>query len=285
MEHVAGLNLEQLLVRVRRLSPEKTGALLGKLCVVLQAAHDQGILHRDLSAPNLMITDPGTPRESLKVMDFGLARATGFYIAPEKLQGNPNSFGPGTPDYLAPEQIRGDEVNHRSDLYSVGAILFQMLTGRLPFHSAKTVSEIVQAHLNQSPPSFEEVGIFHLPAPIEAVVQRCLAKFPPDRPDSARELAELYGAALGQPIVKASDFVTTAAPRPAAAPSFDERDVLDRFEAWMPEQVAAMKLRGFVQAFGGEVLDSAPGVIRVRLRDGEAPAPQQGVWGWLKPAT
>src|SRR5439155_18695850 len=139
---------------------------------------DQGILHRDLSAANLMITDPGTPRESLKVMDFGLARASGFYIALEKLQGDANSVGAGTPDYLAPEQIRGDEVNHRSDLYRVGALLFQMLTGRLPFQRVKTASDIVLAQLNEAPPSFEEVGIFHIPAPIEALVHRCPAKFP-----------------------------------------------------------------------------------------------------------
>src|SRR5439155_13291883 len=124
------------------------------------------------------------------------------------------------------------------------------------------------------------------PAPIEAVVQRCLAKFPPERPGSARELADLYGTALGRPIVLARDFVGTTQ-RAAAVPSFDPRDVLDRFEAWMPEQIAAMKLRGFVEAVGGEVLESAPGMIRVRLRDGAAPAPalQQGFWGWLKPST
>src|SRR5207253_2508584 len=134
---------------------------LGQLCSVLQAAHESGLLHRDLTADNVMIVDAGSPNEKLKVLDFGLARSetSGPYFALGKLSGSGASIGGGTPDYVSPEQVRGDEIDHRSDLYSVGVMLFRMLTGRLPFEHVQGVEAILRAHTDLGPPTFAEVGV------------------------------------------------------------------------------------------------------------------------------
>jgi eukaryotic-like serine/threonine-protein kinase len=288
LEYVYGFSLAELLEQHGRLLPERAGAILGKLCLVLQAAHNQGILHRDLTAANLMIVDAGTDRESIKVMDFGLARlGGGFYIALEKLQGDGSSIGGGTPDYVCPEQIRGEEVDGRGDIYSVGVLLYKALTGRLPFEAAQDVAAILQAQREQPPPPFAEYGVVDVPDAIEAVVLHCLAKYPAERPQSARQLAEGFGEALGRPIVDPRAFEQASTPAGgagAAEPAYAPDAVIDQFEAWMPEQVAVMKLRGFVQGVGGEVIDSVPGLIRVRLPKSGAAAPAaKGFWNWLRP--
>jgi serine/threonine protein kinase len=285
LEYVYGLTLAELLEREPRLAPARVGAILGKLCIVLQAAHDQGILHRDLTAGNLMIVEPGTPRESIKVMDFGLARlGSGFYIAMERLQGDGNSIGGGTPDYVCPEQVHGDEVDGRGDLYSVGVLLYRALTGHLPFEAAQGVNAILEAHRDQRPPRFAAFNVFDVPPAIEAVVLRCLAKSPADRPQSARELAEEFGTSLGQSIADSGAFETTLVRRylrAEAEPRFAPGTVIDRFEAWMPEQIAAMKLRGFINGVGGEVVESLPGLIRVSLRNPDSAPPGPAPRGFL----
>jgi serine/threonine-protein kinase len=287
LEYVPGMTLEALLEREGRLQTRRVGPLLAGLCLVLQAAHDRGILHRDISSANVMIANAGTAHESVKVMDFGLARlGGGFYIALEKLQNADAGIGGGTPDYVSPEQVRGEEVDHRSDLYSVGVLLFEALTGHFPFESEREVQAILLAHRDKEPPSFMDVNTFGVPRPIEAVVRACLAKDPAARPQSARELAERFGAALGRPIIdpRAFDAQAAQAPPPEeATPAFAPDTVIDRFDAWMPEQIAVMKLRGFIQGVGGEVLESLPGLIRVRLR-GTAPEQPKGLSGWFKTA-
>src|SRR5262249_47383169 len=154
---------------------------LGQLCEVLQAAHAEGVIHRDLKPANLMVVDPDTPYELIKVMDFGLAKL----VAAEgghKITLTNSEFAVGTPGYMCPEQAHGDTMDNRGDLYSVGVILFEMLTGRLPFAGRSTM-DMLLAHATETPPSFEEVGAgAWVPPAIEAVVQGCLAKNPADRP-------------------------------------------------------------------------------------------------------
>jgi len=266
MEYVPGISLDEILGKDGALTPERAGRLLGQLCWVLQAAHGAGILHRDLSCANLMVVDPGTSSEQLKVMDFGLAQlGAGPYIPLEKLTGSGNSIGGGTPDYMCPEQIRGDAVDHRADLYSVGVVLFKMLTGRLPFGEFSVTADILLAHAEQPPPPFSAMNDRALPA-VEAVVRSCLAKFPCERPQSARELAERFQGALGQKII---EWEAAEESPPAASALRETRidlaDVLDQMEAWMPERIAVVKLRGFVHDMGGEIIESVPGLIRVKL--------------------
>jgi serine/threonine protein kinase len=195
MEYIRGVSLDQLLQRNGRLTPARVGRLLYQLCEVLQAAHGVGIVHRDLKPANLMVVDPDTPYELLKVMDFGLAKL----LTPDqmaKITQTHTEFAVGTPGYMCPEQARGEEMNGRGDLYSVGVILYELLTGRLPFADRSTM-DLLLAHVSEAPPPFSFASAaVQVPSAIERVVQKCLAKHPEDRPRGPRELAELYEAAL-----------------------------------------------------------------------------------------
>ncbi|MFO0969319.1 MAG: hypothetical protein U0793_27500 [Gemmataceae bacterium] len=212
-------------------------------------------------------------------MDFGLAglgASAGVYFAVDKLIGGRDTIGGGTPDFISPEQIRKEPVDQRSDLYGVGVLLFQVLTGRLPFADAKSVDDILLAHLQERPPLFADCGAADVPAKVEALVHRLLAKNPAERPGGARELAELFSAAAGFDIAPGETFAPQSdLADTSETPLLEDLDVLDRFDAWMPESIAIMKLRGFFEQVGAEVVSSLPGKIRIRIADPRSrPAPR-----------
>jgi serine/threonine protein kinase len=291
MEYVPGVTLESLLRKHRCFTPSRTGRLLGQLCLALQAAHDQGIIHRDLKPANLMVMNPDKPAERIRVMDFGLAKlGNALYIPVERLADPEQFFSAcGTPEYICPEQARGDELDHRSDLYSVGVIVYEMLTGRVPFPPCDNPSETLRAHRDDRPPAFAQVGTTAVPPGIEEVVRSCLAKFPVERPQTARELAERYEKALGVRIYRPEE-VPAATPLPGQVPTLaalarkapiDPNAIVHSLEAWMPERIAVVKLKGFVDDVGGKVVESVPGMIRVRLGEPE-PAPAPAASGLFK---
>jgi serine/threonine-protein kinase len=273
MEYIRGIPLDQLMEKNGgRLSPARAGRLLGQLCEVLQAAHKEGIVHRDLKPANLMVIDADTPYEKIKVMDFGLAK---LLDPPSFKQVSVTGvdFAVGTPAYICPEQVRGEAMDHRGDIYSVGVLIFEMLTGRTPF-AGNSSMDILLAHATENPPSFADVGAADVvPPAVEKVVQSCLAKDPSQRPASARDLAELYERALaGDEIAKKPKKVepppteVMPSPIPNLLPKDDDPNAVTfQLAAWMPETIAAHKLRGFVYDAKGEVVESVPGRIRVRL--------------------
>jgi serine/threonine protein kinase len=311
MEYIRGVTLDTVLAGNKRLDPQRVGRLLHQVCEVLQAAHSVGIVHRDLKPANLMVVDADTPYEMMKVMDFGLAKLLG----PEATVTVTNhEFAVGTPGYMCPEQARGEEMDHRGDLYSVGVILYELLTGQLPFAGRSTM-DILLAHATEEPPSFAVAGVAGLvPPAIEEVVQWCLAKQPEQRPHHARELSERYNEALNRssqpatstpgpvlprpsrlrlsrsslnlpvpppptgggvgvteapppapPMPSVPDPVVVKAPPATPPPLTDPLAVVHLLEAWMPEKIATYKLRGFIQDVGGELVESVPGKISVRL--------------------
>jgi serine/threonine-protein kinase len=268
MEYIKGSTLDNLLLRNGRLTPERVSRLLNQLCEVLQAAHDEHIIHRDLKPANLMVVDPDSPYEKIKVMDFGLATLRGS-VAVKKATTHHGEFAVGTPGYMSPEQVRGDELDCRSDLYSVGIILYELMCGKLPF-TGNSSMEVLLAQVNQPPPPFpRDPKSPSIPGAIERVVLSCLSKDREERPANARTLAQLFDSALENP-----DAESAAAPEkdadeavasPEVAIEFDPHAIVHELEAWMPEAIAAHKFRGFVHDFGGEVLESVPGKIRVLL--------------------
>jgi eukaryotic-like serine/threonine-protein kinase len=313
MEYIRGVSLDEVLQRNGRLTPARVGRLLYQLCEVLQAAHALGIIHRDLKPSNLMIVDADTPYELLKVMDFGLAKM----LTPDqfaKITQTQTEFAVGTPGYMCPEQARGDEMDGRGDLYSVGVILFELLTGKLPF-SGRSTMDLLLAHVTEEPPPLSIASLDVSPT-IEEVVRRCLAKDPNDRPRSARELAEIYEAALTKaslvsalpvperknvndigrrdseekavPLSPLDRTMPVPIPSLVSLPNGQENAVSDplavvhTLEAWMPERIAEYKLRGFIQDVGGDVVESVPGRIRVRFggRGSTYTAPRQSL-SWL----
>ncbi len=320
MEYVKGGNLEGLLEKVKRMTPPRVVRILTQLCEVLQAAHEEGIIHRDLKPANLMVIDPDTPKERIKVMDFGLAKLIDDTEAP-RVTDTSVDFAVGTPAYICPEQVRGEAMDHRGDLYSVGVMAFELLTGRVPF-KGNSGMDVLLAHATEDPPRFSTIGMGGwVPPGIEGVVRKCLAKSPDDRQQSARQLADELGDALrkaqvatesghrlkalpsdapppmsdtvfplvaaesGRPAKPAGGLepVNLSAVHPAPLPnvavssastavatppppSGEEVAALPfKMEAWMPESIALMKLRGYVQDCGGMVLESVPGRVLMKV--------------------
>ena len=290
MEYLRGTDLSTLLARQGRFTPERAGCLLVQLCDVLQAAHAAGIVHRDIKPSNLMVLHPGTPQETLKLMDFGLARmASLLYISPEELGDNSLPGAAGTPEYICPEQVRGTDMDCRGDLYSVGVVLYEMLTGRRPFEY-EDAERLMLAHQSEPPPPFAAKGAAGVVPPmVESLVRNCLAKYPDSRPKDAAELARCYEQALRRRIsptrltcigpASGAETMPTSptAPIPRAARLAEDHNALcQSFEACMPEVMAMMKIKGFIFDLGGEVVESVPGMIRVRLAERQ---PAKKHWG------
>lgn len=299
MEYVPGVTLEVLIARHKLLHPDRVGRLLGYLGHALQAAHEAGVIHRDLKPANLMVVNADSPDETIKVMDFGFA---GFAAKPHiqlaELTGHGPIYAIGTPGYVSPEMIRGDRVDTRSDLYSVGVILFEMLTGRLPFEYEEQ-DKLLGAHVKDAPPRLHRIGCGHVSPGVEGVVQLALAKYPNERQQTARDVVEMYGHALGERLWEQTapgDWEPAALSGSRKGLPLDEplaEEIPDdpfrfehRFEIVIPERLAAAKLKGFVDDIGGEVLASEPGLIRMRVgvpRNFKpcAPTNSSGLIGWL----
>jgi serine/threonine protein kinase len=289
MEYVHGVRLDVILHHRRFLLPERVGTLLVQLGQALHAAHALGIIHRDLKPANLMVIDPDKPKEVLKVLDLGLAQLTAKpHLSLEKLQGGTAERAVGTPAYVCPEQLRGDPADHRGDIYSLGVVLFELLTGRLPFPEQDAQKQLA-AHISRRPPTFQEVGMGVIPPAVEAVVQQCLSKYPNERPQSAYELACRFQGALGRPDkldLRPFQPPAGAAPMPSDLPSTRHASaerIVEKLEAWMPEPIAVVKLRGFVDDEGGRVAASEPGVVRVVLGEPkeEPPRRKSSLFRWL----
>lgn len=178
MEYVDGLSLSTLIDEQGRLEVADALGIARQVLQALAAAHDLGIIHRDIKPQNILVDSAGRVR----VLDFGLAR-----LPAEAASRLTEARGVlGTLAYMAPEQCRGEESDRRTDLYAVGAVLYQMLTGRLPFQG-RTPAALVQALLNDPVPDPRRLRS-DLPEPVVHIVQRALAKNPADRYGSAAEM-------------------------------------------------------------------------------------------------
>jgi eukaryotic-like serine/threonine-protein kinase len=283
MELIRGKTLEEVMNRVGRVDIPRIARFVGPLCHALHAAQKAGIAHRDLKPANLMVTDAGTSKESMKVMDFGFASfAAKPHIQLSEITGHGQVFAVGTPAYVSPEMIRGDAVDARADIYAVGVMLFEMMTGRLPF-DYNNVDQILSAHVNERVPRFHKIGSAHITPEVEAVVQTALSKYPNERYQTAKELAQAFENACGvrlweetrpstipdsinRPPDSVVRIVASAEQSQTTGSPFSELYTLhDSFEANLSERLAAAKLRGFTEDIGGEVFESDPGLIRMHL--------------------
>ncbi|HEV3167297.1 MAG TPA: bifunctional serine/threonine-protein kinase/formylglycine-generating enzyme family protein [Isosphaeraceae bacterium] len=194
MEYVRGQPINALLDAGAPMPLDWTGRILTQLCDVLQVAHEHGIVHRDLKPSNMMLVDGRPPgKEHLKVLDFGIAKLLGAdQVDHDDVRTRTGMFV-GTAPYASPDQFFIGSVDGRSDLYSVGVMLYEFLTGQRPFIGPKTLYD----HLHTPPPPFAARNpSATVPPEVERVVMRCLAKNPNDRPASARELAQEFLGAL-----------------------------------------------------------------------------------------
>ena len=198
MEYVRGEDLASSIRRIGRFPEDKATDIARQLCAGIAAAHQRGIVHRDLKPANIMLDDEGRVR----VMDFGLA-----------IVGTADNVRAGTPAYMAPEQLLGHEVSTRSDIFSLGLILYELFTGRRAF-TATTIAELQLQHQNRSTPPPSTI-ISAMDPSIERAILRCLEPDPQRRPSSA--LAVSAALPGGDPLAAALAAGETPSPEMVAA--------------------------------------------------------------------
>src|SRR5579885_8832 len=201
MEYVDGEDLGSLIRRIGRFSPDKAIEIARQICAGLAAAHDRGVIHRDLKPANVMLDGQG----KVRITDFGLAGIA------ESIQGA--EIRAGTPVYMAPEQLAGKEVTFKSDLYALGLILYELVTGKRAYEAA-TFQELMKLR-EQSTPTNPSALVKDLDPLAERVILRCLERDPAKRPSSAIQVA----AALpgGDPLAAALAAGETPSPQMVAA--------------------------------------------------------------------
>jgi serine/threonine-protein kinase len=185
MEFLDGKDLEAVLREAGTLAPARAVAIAVQICAALGAAHARGVVHRDLKPSNVMLVGP--ERDFVKVLDFGVAKVRGVALTAAG-----TVFG--TPEYMSPEQLRGESLDGRCDLYSLAVMIYELIAGRLPF-VRDTPEAYMAAHLHELPPALDAVAPAVSPS-LAALLARALAKDREARPASAEEMAELLQAAL-----------------------------------------------------------------------------------------
>jgi formylglycine-generating enzyme required for sulfatase activity len=192
MELFDGRSLRQVLDANGPLSLQQTADILEQVAPALGMAHELGIVHRDIKPDNIMMRTLPDGREEVKVLDFGIAKLKDVAGGTEKL--TVAGMVIGTPNYLSPEQCRAMELDARSDIYSLGVVVYELLSGRAPF-TADTPLAVAMMHTIDPPPSLVE-RIPGLPPRVEEVIFQALAKQPENRPESAVEFARRFSAAV-----------------------------------------------------------------------------------------
>ncbi|HEX5707405.1 MAG TPA: serine/threonine-protein kinase [Pyrinomonadaceae bacterium] len=202
MEYIRGEELSSVIKRFGRLPADKAADIARQICAGLAAAHDAGVLHRELKPSNVMIDDRG----DVRITDFGLAGLTEDFRGSVALE--------GTPEYMSPEQLEGRELTVRSDIYSLGLVLYELFTGKKAF-TAATLPDLLRLRRSDTLPESPTTLVKDLDPLVERVIDRCLAREPKDRPASALQVA----AALpgGDPLAAALAAGETPSPEMVAA--------------------------------------------------------------------
>ena len=189
MEYLEGKNLAQITRAEGMLQPERAVRIMVQVCGALEEAHREGIIHRDLKPENVFLTIQGGIADYPKVLDFGLAKVTEREMRPGSLILTQEGMVFGTPEFMSPEQARGKKLDPRSDIYSLGTILYELLTGKLPF-DAEQAMDFLALQIRGTPiPLSRRVNNVTFPPGLEAVVMKALEKDPDDRYPSASDFA------------------------------------------------------------------------------------------------
>jgi serine/threonine protein kinase len=187
MEYLEGIDLEELVQKYGPLPEARIVPILRQICGSLAEAHDVGLIHRDIKPANIILTSRAGIPDFVKVLDFGLVKASSADEAAKLTQANVTV---GTPYYLSPEAIQDPEsVSPLSDVYAIGGVAYYLVTGTQVF-TGKTVMEICMKHVRTAPDSPSARLGRPVSAGLEGVILRCLAKKPEDRPHGTRALVE-----------------------------------------------------------------------------------------------
>jgi serine/threonine protein kinase len=195
MDLLNGTTLAKLLTCEGRLDVRRTLTIVKQVLEALSEAHKKGIIHRDIKPPNIVLIDKEETKEFVKLVDFSIAKmADNSTIDPVQL--TVDGIICGSPAYMSPEQCRGADVDGRSDIYSIGIVLFESLTGKRPF-SAKDLVSLMYLHVNDEPPKLSDVEPdLQFPAELENLVSSTLAKDPAQRPQNVEALLARLNAVL-----------------------------------------------------------------------------------------
>ncbi|MBN2717539.1 MAG: serine/threonine protein kinase [Deltaproteobacteria bacterium] len=190
MEYLNGLDLAKNTRVEGPMDPQRAAKIMIQVLGALEEAHDVGVIHRDLKPENILLTCQGGIEDTPKVLDFGLAKVQDQKMRPGSMVLTRQGMVFGTPEFMSPEQARGEELDARSDIYSVGIILYEMLTGRLPFPRCKPM-EYITHQINTPPiPVTERRPELNIPKELDAIIGKALEKDRNNRYQSAAEFAQ-----------------------------------------------------------------------------------------------
>jgi len=240
MEYVPGEDLKSFIKRVGHLPPRKAISIGRQVCEGLAEAHSLGVIHRDLKPQNIMVDKSGNP----KIMDFGIARL----LKAEGITGEGAIIG--TPEYMSPEQVEGKETDQRSDIYSLGVVLYEMLTGKVPFEGEGTFSIAIK-HRDETPPHPRELNP-ELSPELSGIILKCMAKEKERRYQSALDLLRDLDA-----LEKGTE--TTAAEIKPRIPAFlvEERPVKEEKPVFVARESELERLNTLLEMslkVGGQVV-------------------------------
>ena len=192
MERLVGRTLAEHIRAEAPMPGDRAARLLVPVCDALEAAHSLGLVHRDLKPANIFLARTDGPEQIVKLLDFGIARAMDHDPVDDAICGG---LVVGTVSYVAPEQARREQVDGRTDLYAIGILLFELLTGQTPFTRAAPL-ETLRAHVLEPPPSPRAMAPAHVTPALERLCLELLAKSPDDRPPTAAEVRRRLIAAV-----------------------------------------------------------------------------------------
>jgi beta-lactam-binding protein with PASTA domain/predicted Ser/Thr protein kinase len=266
MEYVEGETLRDVLRREGRLSPERAMSLAADICGALDFSHRNGIVHRDVKPGNVMIT----PQGAVKVMDFGIARA----VSDSAATMTSTAAVIGTAQYLSPEQARGEGVDARSDVYSVGCLLYELVTGAPPFTGDSPVSVAYQ-HVREDPRLPSSINP-EIPPELDAILLKAMSKNPANRYQSAADMRnDLLRALAGQRVeatpVMGDAEKTAIISAPPGGYGYDDE------ENWEDDEDATRRRRKRIILLSilGALLVGGIVAAALLLRSGEAPVAER----------
>lgn len=229
MDLLNGTTLAKVLTNEGRLDARRALTIVRQVLEALSEAHKKGIVHRDIKPPNIVLVEKEETKEFVKLVDFSIAKMADTTTA-DPVQLTVDGIICGSPAYMSPEQCRGGDVDGRSDIYSIGIVLFEALTGKRPF-SAKDLVSLMYLHVNDNPPKLSDVEPnLQFPAPLEDLISSTLAKDPAARPQNVEALMARLTAVLEQcsdslsaipaPIVPSADSLSSSAEGSTPSPLF-----------------------------------------------------------------
>src|SRR5262245_60594462 len=244
-EYVEGETLRQRMESAphRRIRLSEALEIAAQAAAALAAAHEAGITHRDIKPENVMSRDDGL----VKVLDFGLAKLSGSQQAAVESLNTRSGMVMGTASYMSPEQARGEKVDHRTDIFSLGVMLYEMLAGRRPFEGA-TGSDVIAAVLTSEPVSLAE-AVPEFPAALWRIVERCLEKRPAQRFQSAGDLGFALRALSTSAGSRPESQLGTQGAAPAVMENVGASSVRKRERlAWLATATLLLGILGFMWA-------------------------------------